>query len=88
MEGDTMRQHYALMRLLYHKMWNENRPPLLALRESQLTMFRNPEKIGLLANASTASFKAELKKIQEERVVGNARGELKDWAAFVVSGGL
>ena len=35
----------ALMALFYHKLWREDRSPLIALREAQLTIYRHPERI-------------------------------------------
>src|SRR5262249_14135890 len=39
----------ALMALFYHKLWRENQPPLQALRQAQLYLYRHPERIGVLA---------------------------------------
>src|SRR5262249_11917820 len=39
----------ALMGLFYHKLWRENQPPLRALREAQLYLYRHPERVGVLA---------------------------------------
>ena len=41
----------ALMTLFYHKLWVEEKPPLVALREAQLHIYRHPEQIASLANA-------------------------------------
>src|SRR5262249_12875435 len=39
----------ALMTLFYHYLWEEKRPPLEALRQAQLTLYRHPEQIASLA---------------------------------------
>ena len=36
----------ALMKLFYHNLWHENQPPVEALRQAQLTLYRNPELAG------------------------------------------
>ena len=39
----------ALMTVFYTKLWKENKPPLEALREAQLYVYRHPDEIGKLA---------------------------------------
>src|SRR5690349_17031645 len=38
----------ALMAQFYHELWVNGRPPLAALRQAQLTIFRHPDRIPVL----------------------------------------
>ncbi len=76
----------ALMALLYRNLWEKNLPPLEALRQAQLELYKNPGKIADLAERFRGKF---------EEVPG-AGGEVKPskdgkahpllWAAFTLSG--
>jgi CHAT domain-containing protein len=82
----------ALMTQFYHELWVNKRPPLEALREAQLTIYRHPERIPALAGergapdltkaAKLGSARAEPQRPQESR----QRADTKRWAAFVLSG--
>ena len=39
----------ALMQLFYHNLWDEKKPPAIALREAQLSLLHHPEQIKSLA---------------------------------------
>ena len=41
----------ALMALFYDGLWRQHKPPIEALRDAQLTLYRNPELAGQLARA-------------------------------------
>jgi CHAT domain-containing protein len=81
----------ALMTRFYHELWVNKRPPLEALREAQLTIYRNPDSIPDLAGE-----RGELKKNEAVRLPSAApevkpgekpkRAETRRWAAFVLSG--
>jgi CHAT domain-containing protein len=81
----------ALMGLFYYKMWRENKPPMLALREAQLEVYRHPEKISIWSRRRGPDFrKAEslptgpgAKNIDPPSA---ARSPTKLWAGFVFSG--
>src|SRR5262249_35183779 len=51
----------ALMALFYHKLWRENKAPLVALREAQLTLYRHPERIAELAGERGPKFEQAVK---------------------------
>jgi CHAT domain-containing protein/Tfp pilus assembly protein PilF len=79
----------ALMAQFYHELRVNQKPPLEALRQAQLTIYRHPERIEALAGERGPKFKeavglplggqpAEGKKPQ--------RAKTKLWAAFVLSG--
>jgi CHAT domain-containing protein/Flp pilus assembly protein TadD len=81
----------ALMALFYHHLWQEQRPPLEALRRAQLALYRNPQEVPLLARQRGPDFDVTVRRVsqapapaQEPRPVG--RAAVKDWAAFVLSG--
>src|SRR5262249_18767782 len=42
----------ALMVLFYHHLWQDKQPPLAALRNAQLALYRNPKDIAELAKGS------------------------------------
>ena len=45
----------ALMALFYDRLWQQGKPPLEALREAQLALYRQPELVGKLAAARGTS---------------------------------
>jgi tetratricopeptide (TPR) repeat protein len=80
----------ALMALFYHKLWRENKPPLAALREAQLTLFHHPDRIGKLAQARGLDFDKEARLPMAAARPEPSRAEAptppKLWAGFVLSG--
>ncbi len=72
----------ALMRLFYYKLWKEKKPPLEALREAQLYLYRNPTKIKDLARAPNFDKTIKL----DNSTPSTKRSPTRDWAAFVLSG--
>jgi CHAT domain-containing protein/Tfp pilus assembly protein PilF len=77
----------ALMVLFYRKLWLESRPPLQALREAQLHIYRHPEEIKGLAALRGIDFAAEnLPKVAPASAAKDARAHTGQWAAFVLSG--
>jgi CHAT domain-containing protein/Tfp pilus assembly protein PilF len=71
----------ALMVLFYYQLWQKNQPPIAALREAQLTLYRHPERIPELALGRGL----ELAK-PVPAPVGQDRSPAKLWAGFVLSG--
>jgi len=77
----------ALMRLFYHKLWAENKPPIVALRESQLALYRNPDLITDLATTRGPDFAKVVKRVDTAKGPTTAKtAPTKVWAAFVLSG--
>jgi CHAT domain-containing protein len=81
----------ALMTLFYDRLWVQNRPPIEALREAQLALYRDPTLAGRLARArGTPDFDKLVRR--PEPVAGGGeparqdRAAVKQWAAFVLSG--
>jgi CHAT domain-containing protein/tetratricopeptide (TPR) repeat protein len=75
----------ALMALFYDKLWREGLPPLEALRQAQLTLYRHPERIGALARARGPDFDRVARRPPEARPAA-ARAPARLWAGFVLSG--
>jgi CHAT domain-containing protein len=81
----------AFMALFYNKLWRQGRPPLEALREAQLALYRQPELAGKLAAArGTPEFD---KLVQRPEPTASSDGSstprhapARQWAAFVLSG--
>jgi CHAT domain-containing protein len=78
----------ALMKLFYHQLWVEKKPPLEALRAAQLYLYRHPGQVGELARGAPDFFQ-NLKPLPKETsppALEAKRAPVKLWAAFVLSG--
>jgi CHAT domain-containing protein len=73
----------ALMALFYHKYWQEKLPPLEALRQAQLTLYRHPERLPVLARARGPEFEKAVVLPVEAHA---RRAPARLWAGFVLSG--
>lgn len=78
----------ALMALFYHKLWQENKPPLAALREAQLTLYHHPARIASLAKERGPDFDklVKLPTTPPKDAQPGDKAPVKLWAAFVLSG--
>jgi CHAT domain-containing protein len=81
----------ALMALFYDRLWGQGRPPLEALREAQLALYRHPELVGKLAAArGTPEFAEPLERSKPRPSSDDSsaprRETVRQWAAFVLSG--
>jgi CHAT domain-containing protein len=80
----------ALMAKFYHGLWAEKRPPIEALREAQLTVYRHPERIAILARERGPNFSKAVKlpaaAAPPAGQPAGKRAPTKLWAAFVLSG--
>ena len=78
----------ALMAVFYRKLWVEKMPPLEALRQAQLYLYRNPSAMPALAKRRGDLF-AEVDLPRETVKPGAAakHAPTSQWAAFVLSGG-
>ena len=74
----------ALMKVFYHKLWNERRGPLEALRAAQLTLYRHPELIGPISRARGLRLVERVREAQD--VARGQTAPVRLWAAFVLSG--
>jgi CHAT domain-containing protein len=77
----------ALMKLFYHNLWQEEQPPMKALRQAQLVIYRNPERIHDLASLRGAAFaEAARGPGPPRKLPEDGRLDVRKWAAFVLSG--
>jgi len=77
----------ALMALFYRNLWEKDLPPVEALRQAQLEIYRHPEKIADLALGFRGKFE-EVPGSGEAAVKPDAGGKAHPrlWAAFGLSG--
>src|SRR5262245_59573930 len=77
----------ALMALFYRNLWERNLTPVEALRQAQLEIYRNPEKIAALAEGFRGPFK-EVPGAADAEIKPGADGKApaRLWAAFSLSG--
>jgi CHAT domain-containing protein len=83
----------ALMALFYRNLWQEKLPPIEALRQAQLALYRHPEHIPAWARGERGpNLKAPRPPSTPEpappgeRPAPGGRAPTKLWAAFVLSG--
>jgi len=79
----------ALMAKFYHELWVNKKPPIQALREAQLTIYRRPDLIPDLAGergAPKLKDAIEVKSGIVETPQASKRADTKLWAAFLLSG--
>jgi CHAT domain-containing protein len=78
----------ALMALFYHYLWQENLPPIEALRQAQLYLYRHPGKVKDAARGAPDFFK-DLKALPAEAPTPppaeGERGHPRLWAGFLLS---
>jgi CHAT domain-containing protein/Tfp pilus assembly protein PilF len=72
----------ALMAVFYAELLARKRPPLEALRQAQLAVYRNPGQIRELAERGSERPRPE----GASEGVASPRAAVKDWAGFVLSG--
>jgi CHAT domain-containing protein/Tfp pilus assembly protein PilF len=78
----------ALMGLFYHHLWEKKQPPLQALREAQLFLYRHPEQVAKLAGtrALNLSKVIALPKTEPQPPLPAGKAPTHLWAGFVLSG--
>lgn len=76
----------VLMKLFYRNLWQENMPPLEALRQAQLYVYRHPEQIETLAATRGPAFDKATKLPQSAKQTTTTTVRARDWAGFVLSG--
>ena len=77
----------ALMKVFYLKLWKEGKPPITALRETQLFILRNPAIIDEIATTRGFDFSRPSTLPDDGRPHSEMhRTDVRKWAAFVLSG--
>ena len=76
----------ALMAKFYHEMWVNKKPPIEALREAQLTIYRRPDLIPALAAERGLKLEEALNAKSAPPAEAKGKTPTKLWAAFVLSG--
>ena len=81
----------ALMNLFYYHLWEKGEPPLKALHQAQLELYRNPRGIPALARGRGVEGWGEAveratKPLAEAKDQAREHAPVKDWAAFMLSG--
>jgi CHAT domain-containing protein/tetratricopeptide (TPR) repeat protein len=76
----------VLMSLFYHKLWREGKPASAALREAQLELYRQPERLPTLVKLRGPDLERELSRPVEKPPAGEKRAAVKLWAGFTLSG--
>jgi CHAT domain-containing protein/tetratricopeptide (TPR) repeat protein len=77
----------ALMALFYRNLWEKDLPPIEALRQAQLEIYRHPDRIAVLAADFRGKF-AEVPASADAPLPMSADGKAHPrlWAAFTLSG--
>jgi CHAT domain-containing protein len=82
----------ALMTIFYDQLWRHRKPPIEALRNAQLAIYRHPELVGQFAKVrGTPDFDKLVQRPAPGPGVDHEQGPrdrapVKQWAAFVLSG--
>jgi tetratricopeptide (TPR) repeat protein len=77
----------ALMKVFYTELWKENKPPLEALREAQLYVYRHPDEIGKLADNRGLGVSRPVTLPDGAAVKpGSQTAPVRQWAGFVLAG--
>jgi non-specific serine/threonine protein kinase/serine/threonine-protein kinase len=77
----------ALMALFYRNLWEKGLPPIEALRQAQLEVYRSPGKIAELAASFRGGFKVVPGSGTEAMQPGpDGKAHPQQWAAFTLSG--
>jgi tetratricopeptide (TPR) repeat protein/CHAT domain-containing protein len=77
----------ALMKLFFYKLWQEKQPPIEALRQAQLAIYRDPARIKDLANLQGEAFAQVVRGPgPPKRMPPGESRNIRKWAGFVLSG--
>jgi CHAT domain-containing protein len=76
----------ALMGQFYQKLWAQKLPPLEALRQAQLAVYRHPERIREWAAREIDTTDVPLPKVPAGAPRRAERARTAQWAAFLLSG--
>jgi CHAT domain-containing protein len=76
----------ALMARFYHQLWAQKKPPLEALRQAQLEVYRNPGRIAEWAGREFGGAEVPLPKGSGREAKPREHARTAQWAAFLLSG--
>ena len=76
----------ALMALFYANLWEKKLDPAEALRQAQLTLYRNPTAVALAKSRGVDFSESDLPKVVPEPGEKGKRTPPAQWAAFTFSG--
>jgi CHAT domain-containing protein len=76
----------ALMGRFYHHLWVQKQPPLEALRQAQLEVYRHPGRIAEWAGRDIDVADAPLPKVPAGGARPGEHARTAQWAAFLLSG--
>ncbi len=81
----------ATMAIFYDRLWRQGKPPIEALREAQLMLYRDPTLVeppspGPAARPTSTRRSGAPEPVPGAGGPGPRRADAKDWAAFVLSG--
>jgi CHAT domain-containing protein/uncharacterized glyoxalase superfamily protein PhnB len=81
----------ALMTQFYHELWVNKQPPIESLRTAQLTIYRHPERIPILARergirVDKVAALPPGANLDGKQTAAVGRTDTRLWAAFVLSG--
>jgi CHAT domain-containing protein len=76
----------ALMALFYRNLWEKKLPAAEALRQAQLTLYRNPSAVALAQRRGVNFSESDLPKDAETPAEQRKHSSTAHWAAFTFSG--
>jgi CHAT domain-containing protein len=76
----------ALMALFYRNLWEKKLSPAEALRQAQLTLYRNPAAVALAQQRGVDFSESDLPKDTEKPPAQTKHAPTAQWAAFTFSG--
>src|SRR5262249_17508088 len=76
----------ALMALFYRNLWEKKLTPAEALRQAQLTLYRNPTAVEVARSRGVDFSESDLPKVAEKPSGEGKHSPTAHWAAFTFSG--
>jgi CHAT domain-containing protein len=76
----------ALMALFYRNLWEKKLDPAEALRQAQLTLYRNPQAVAVAKRRGADFSESDLPEVKPEPAGTPKQSPAAHWAAFTFSG--